>query len=130
MPTRRQVLEAELVEQRKMLWSDLSSDIGRSHPLSGNVSGRIDRIRACCVALGYPSDWRTIPVTMLGWWELVETIPDASIEPRPTDWPDLLAYLTDSEREFQEVPDEAITAYGSKRSYPMMKLTQGDRNDE
>ena len=130
MPTRRQVLEAELVEQRKMLWSDLSYNIGRSHPLSNAVSGVIDRIRACCVALGYPSDWHTIPVVTLGWWELVETIPDASIEPRPTDWPDLLAYLTDSETVFQEVPDEAITAYGSKRSYPMMKLTQGDRDDE
>lgn len=129
MSTRRQILEAELVEQRKMLWSDLSYNIGRSHPLSGNISGTIERIRACCTALGYPSDWRTIPIVTLGWWELVETIPEASIEPRPTDWDELLSTLTSSEYQFQEVPDEAITAYGSKRSYPMMRLTQGDRDE-
>lgn len=128
MPTRRQVLEAALVTERTHLWADLSYNVGRAHPLSSAVSGTIDRIRACCVALGYPSDWHTIPITMLGWWELVETIPDASIEPRPTDWDDLLSHLTSGEYEFQEVPDEAITAYGSKRSYPMMRLTQGDHD--
>lgn len=129
MSTRRQILEAELVEQRKMLWSDLSYNIGRSHPLSSAVSGVIERIRACCTALGYPSDWRTIPVVTLGWWELVETIPEASIEPRPKDWDELLSTLTSGEYQFQEVPDEAIAAYGSKRSYPMMRLTQGDHDE-
>lgn len=129
MSTRRQILEAELVEQRKMLWFDLSYNIGRSHPLSSAVSGVIERIRACCTALGYPSDWRTIPIVTLGWWELVETIPEASIEPRPTDWDELLSTLTSGEYQFQEVPDEAITAYGSKRSYLMMRLTQGGRDE-
>lgn len=129
MPTRRMVLEQALVDERAMLWSDLGHAIGRSHPLSSAVSGKIERIRACCVALGYPSDWRTIPIVTLGWWELVETIPAAGIEPRPTDWDELLSMLTNSEYEFQEVPDEAIAAYGSKRSYPMMRLTQGDHDE-
>lgn len=112
-----------------MLWSDLSHAIPRSHPLSGNIEGLIRRIRACCEALGYPTDWHTIPIVTLGWWELVETIPGASIEPRPADWDDLLATLTSAECEFQEVPDEALAAYGSKRSYPMMRLTQGDHDE-
>ena len=129
MPTRRMVMEQALVEERSALWGDLDEFAGRAHPTSLKVENTVGRIRLCCEALGYPSDWRTIPERALTWWELVETMPAESIAPRWDDWGELLSVLTDSTREFHEVPGEAFTAYGTGRHYTLHLLALGDPDE-
>lgn len=125
MSTRRQVMEAALVAERADLWCDLDRRLDEHDITSARVADAITRIRRCCEALGYPSEWRTIPIRCLGWWELVETMPAESIEPRAPDWQDLLA-ATAGDVAFHEVDYDAIDLYGLVGNYPMLRLTQGD----
>lgn len=127
MSTHRQILEAALTEERVHLWADLSERLRVKEPIGGdNINRLISRIRRCCEALATTTDWRKIPMATLAWWELVETIPEIALEPRPLDWPDFYSYLTDPAIEFQEVRDEAIWLYGLASNYPIIEAIRGD----
>lgn len=119
-------MEQALRTERAELWLDLDRHLADHDVASSRVADAIARIRRCCEALGYPSDWRDIPLRSLGWWEIVETMPTESIEPRAPDWQDLLAATADDEIEYHLVTREAIDLYGLIGNYPMLTLTQGD----
>lgn len=114
MSTRRQILEAALAAERVALWRDLDAALTHgADPLSNRVGDLVGRIRHTCEALGYCTEWSTVPVESLWWWRLVETIPDYGLFPVVSHWFDLLVAIgAETDPPFHPVTDEAVDAYG------------------
>lgn len=124
LSTRRQVLEAALVAERVHLWNDLENELrGGADPLSGAIENRVCRIRACCEALGYVTDWRSVPTRALLWYRLVETIPQLGLYPAEGHWADLLVAVGgETEPNFHEVSSEVARHYDPSRGGPLSFL--------
>lgn len=89
MPTRRELIEAALVDERIALWADFAYVHSRAPIADPRIFDLIRRIRTISDALGYPTEWEQVPVAYLEWYVFVESSHALGITAEPVDLDEL-----------------------------------------